>query len=182
MTLVSRETFQGVGTLNAAAPGNLGTVTGSFYKRPAGPAVAGVALSASGEVGARTSKDRPRTTCSPRSRAAKPPVSPGRMICGWYFFSSVTDDGVAGRALGLLASMQTVSGATNISFSIDKTCTLSVLNGAGGTRTDAVPAPVLIPGQWYWLALAWLPNADNGYGNGDFRAYYRTTRGGGSRC
>ena len=41
LTLVQRETFQGVGTLNAASPDNLGTVTGSFYKRPVGPRVSG---------------------------------------------------------------------------------------------------------------------------------------------
>ncbi len=41
LTLVSRETFQGVGTLDSGSPGNLRTVTGNFYKRPVGPRLTG---------------------------------------------------------------------------------------------------------------------------------------------
>ena len=37
LTLVQREAFQGVGTLSSGAPGNLGAVTGNFYKRAIGP-------------------------------------------------------------------------------------------------------------------------------------------------
>jgi len=38
LTLVTRETFQGVGSLDAGTPGNLGTVVaGTFYKRAVGP-------------------------------------------------------------------------------------------------------------------------------------------------
>src|SRR5262245_49622784 len=41
LALISRETFQGIGTLDANSPGNLGTVeTGVFYKRPVGPRLA----------------------------------------------------------------------------------------------------------------------------------------------
>ncbi len=176
LKLVSRETFQGVSTLNAANPGNLGAVVGSFYERPGGPAVTGAALTASGEGWSADVQDSAAYHTFAMVPGGYSAGAPGQMICGWYCFASVTDDGVPGRALDLLASMQN-SGVLNIAFSIDKTCTLSVLNSAGGTRTDAANVPVLVPGQWYWLALAWVPNADNGYGNGDFRAYYRTPGG-----
>ncbi len=176
LTLVSREMFQGVGTLNAATPGNLGTVTGSFYKRPAGPTIPGEALTASGEGWSADFQRQASYHTFATVPGSQSAGATGRMICGWYNFASVTDDGAAGRTLGLLASVQT-TGTVNIAFSIDKTFTLSVLNSAGGTRTDAVAAPVLTPGRWYWLALAWVPNANNGYGNGDFRAYYRVPGG-----
>ena len=42
LTLVTRETFQGVGTLDAMNPGHLGTIShGSFYKRAVGPRIPG---------------------------------------------------------------------------------------------------------------------------------------------
>ncbi len=176
LTLVSREMFQGVGTLSAATPGSLGVVAGSFYKRPAGPTIPGELLTASGEGWSADLQRQGASHTFATVPGSQSTGATGHLICGWYFFASVTDDGVAGRALNLLASVQG-NGAPNIAFSIDKTFTLSVLNGAGGTRTDAASAPVLVPGQWYWLALAWVPNSDNGYGNGDFRAYYRTPGG-----
>ncbi len=176
LTLVQREPFQGVGTLDSATPGNLGTVSGSFFKRAGGPLVSGAAPAASGDGWSADLRRVNAAHVFATIPGGNSPSAASRMIGAWYRFDAITDDGSAGRSLTLLGVYQN-NGYTSMGFSVDKTFTLTVVSNAGGSRTDAAAAPVLTPGQWCWLALAWTPNPVGGYFDGDFRAYYRVPGG-----
>ncbi len=107
LTLVSRETFQGVGTLNTASPGNLGTVQANsgFYKRPRGPKVAGDATA----QGLGWSADLHLTSGNPGGYGMHTvAVSGGTATSGvftcWYYFDNYSSNGtridITGSYLG----------------------------------------------------------------------------------
>ena len=96
LTLISRETFQGVGTLNSGTPGNLGTVqaNSNFYKRAVGPKVSGDSTAR----GLGWSADLHLTSANPDAYG-RHDISPtgasitsGFFTC-WYYLDSYNSNG-----------------------------------------------------------------------------------------
>jgi hypothetical protein len=170
LTLVTRETFQGIGTLNSTTPGNLGTVTGSFLKRACGPSVVGD-TSANGYG---WSADIQRTQAS---HYYAPSNSLGAayqgMICGWYYWGSLYTDGDLGRRNALLQCKQS-NGSNIIAIAMDYRG--YVYLGGSSDYSVQLSTPFDLPtGQWVYFCLAW--KYSNGYDNNDYVAYYKTLSG-----
>ena len=92
--LVSREMFQGIGTLDATHPGNLGAVTGSFVQRPAGPRLAGD-VTANGygwSADARNASTPPWHLYTKAQLGTNAAGLSSGMIGGWYFVDAIQAD------------------------------------------------------------------------------------------
>ena len=153
LQLVAREPFQGVGTLNSTTPGNLGTVSGSFYKRGVGPKISGDTTA--GGLG-----------WSADIHGANPyhywTVAGGlgsgynRMICGWYYLGNVSSNGVNGNSMRLLWAGDSL--ARNLcSIEISNVATAGTTPVSGifqGNSFTGPSATVSITPGWYFFAIA----------------------------
>lgn len=94
LTLVVRETFQGVGTLDTNTPGNLNIVQGSFYKRAGGPRVTNdtTAASLGWSADFHTVASSSVIRCHTNNIAASTAATNGVYTC-WYFVPQLFANG-----------------------------------------------------------------------------------------
>ena len=129
-TVVTRETFQGVGTLNAAAPGNLGTVNaGSFFKRPVGPRLTsdtsaqgrGWSADAQGQINLVHFFSGAGFAGTQSSPAAPQPITSVRW---WVYLGAPMTDGTDGKTLFTCQPNQTlldvrIAGSDGLTLAFD---------------------------------------------------------------
>jgi len=165
LTLVHREVFQGVGTITSANPGaNLGTVTGTLYKRPGGPRVHS---EVPGNAEGWSADVHNAAACNSWTI----PYSSGfsGMACGWFFLGNYTTD-KADRQLELI-SLSVPN--TNILTSIMLNDSYQL---AFHSSFDNTPATIAAPfNDWVFLAVAWVNNPTTG--TTAARAYYQLPGG-----
>jgi len=154
LNLVSREPFQGVGTLNSALPGNLGAVSGSFYKRAVGPKLVGDTtangLGWSADLHAASEVTSTLTLAAP----ADPSPPPNDIQCFdcWVYVNNNMESGNSDVVLAYLnvigkpTPLFCVSlGAAGAAFN------LTTYQYSGATPTSAA----LNLNTWYEVRLAW---------------------------
>jgi len=151
--LVSRETFQGVGTLTSSTPGNLGTVSGTFYKRAVGPKITGDTTAG----GLGWSAD-PHGTNPYHYWSVAGGLGTGysRMICGWYYLGNVSSNGINGNFMRLLWAGDTLN-RNLCSIEISNVATEGSTPVAGifqGNGFTSPSATVPITPGWYFFAIA----------------------------
>jgi hypothetical protein len=153
LQLVTRETFQGVGTRTSAAPGNLGTVNGTFYTRAVGPKVSGDTTAGGLGWSADNHGANPYHYWSVAGGLG---TGYSRMICGWYYLGNVTSNGVNGNTMRLLWASDTI-GRNLCSIEISNVSTSGVTPVSGLIQSNGFTspsAPVSITPGWYFLAIA----------------------------
>lgn len=158
LTLVSRETFQGVGTLNAASPGNLGTIyTGAgnqqnFYKRAVGPRLTSDTTADSKgwsadtrQVGGSATIIRHDVTTTATAAATL------GFFSGWYRFNSFANSGGQKQ---YISSAYVSNGNQLIQMLMDSTTGNFWYNrnGLWADTDSGVAVPVR---QWFELRIAW---------------------------
>jgi hypothetical protein len=168
LTLVQRETFQGVGTLNSGTPGNLGAVnTGNFYKRAVGPRVTGdttansLGWSADMRLVSAVLSNVYHTVTITATAAA----SLG-CFSSFYRMGSVSNN-VANR--GYLSNLVQANGNQLVKVLISSaTGTFWYNSSSNFTDTDSgVTYPVR---QWFELRHSWKLNSSTRY---DFQVAFR---------
>lgn len=158
LTLITRETFSGVGTLNTATPGNLGSVnTGAnFYKRAVGPKVtndttaSGLGWSADCRIVSSSGNAR-------HSYALSGSTANAGMFSAFYYIDSVTVS--AGEPCWLL---DTLVANTNPLIRVGvnpSTGKFAYYRNSLWVNTDtAVTLPLR---AWFEIRLQWLTSGTN---------------------
>lgn len=166
LTLVQRETFQAVGTLNGASPGNLGTIyTGgggqqNFYKRAVGPRVntdttansLGWSADTRGVAGSTPIVRHDVTTTSTAAATL------GTFSC-WYYFNSFSNNG---------SNKQYLSGSYVADTNQLLQCILDSTTGnfwynRNGLWTDTNSTVAVPLRQWFELRTSWQNTSANNY-------------------
>lgn len=158
LTLITRETFQGVGTLDAATPGNLGTPhgTSAFYKRAVGPRLSGDTtangLGWSADLrlaGGSLSKARHDITVSGANQTA------GCFSC-WYLVDSILPNGTN---RGYFAGSYSTNGNEILGVLFDPVTGtfFHVRNGIWTATNTGVAVPLR---QWFELRQQWVTSGN----------------------
>ncbi len=163
-TLITRETFQGVGTLNAAAPGNLGAPTGNFYKRAVGPRLSGDTTAAargwSADVQGQTSVYH---TFSNAAAFPQPGSSGGGSVfcCDWWvYLDADPSDGSDGKNLFYCVPNQVLL-RVDTSGSDGRTLVLSAAQVNGSAAT--VNAYTIALRTWTEFRVTWSQSTGKYY-------------------
>lgn len=163
LTLLQRETFQAVGTLNSGTPGNLGVVTGSLYKRPGGPI-----------VGSDTSGGGTGWSADTHNAAAynQWTITGGQganfnfMVCGWFCLGDISTDNFPGRVVKLLAAEHI---STQVRVAIEIGNTLDMFQASAFAASSSTVA--LTKWGWVFLAIAGVYTPAT-YDTVTYRCYY----------
>ncbi len=167
--LVSRETFQGVGTLTSSAPGNLGTVTGTFYKRAVGPKItgdttaSGLGWSADFHSSSLVTSTLPVTV----SGSAVPPPDDIQCFDCWIYVSNYSLSGTNDIRFANLLRQGQSSPVVSVSLG-QQSGSISLESFANGPRTSVN----LKLHTWYEVRLAWNLHV-GGYFSYDVSVLYR---------
>ena len=163
-TVITRETFQGVGTLNAASPGAFTSfASGSIQKRAVGPRTATIAAPGwSGDMQA-VSTDAVWNLTAPANATAQ---ASGQIGCWVRFVEFAGYNGYYNDPSSFDCAMSlwlTRPGDNAIIAAIGvisdgRVVAQEVANGKGKPSTSS-----LAPGVWYWFQIAWAsdPNGLN---------------------
>jgi len=169
LTLVQRETFQGIGTLTSANPGNnFNSVTGSLYKRPVGPRVTGdTSVNSEGWSADVHNATAYNVWQIAGGRPANPTTTFNGMACGWFFLGNLTTDGANGRETDFLTCKDPSNNALFTSVAMGNTFGLyQDINY--GLDSPVVATPL---NGWIFLAVAWV-YAPSSYDTVVYRSYY----------
>lgn len=142
MTLVNRETFEGIGTYDTNTPGNLGTIFGGgyFLKRPVGPRTSSIA--APGWSGCVKSSF---ATYNSMSLVGTKAATNG--VMGAWFY--VGTKAISGQVL-LLELYDSITTVASIDLVSNNTLNLTLY-----TSTNSMTGFMSIPiGQWFYLAMS----------------------------
>ena len=160
LTLVQRETFQNVGTLTSASPGNLGTVDASanFYKRGVGPKVTGdtsaqgKGWSTDGHISAAAGANIKHTFTLTGGA-----ISSG-MFSAFYYFDTISISGT--QSMTILKS--TVSNGNQLLYTFAKPSSNGNFwynrNGLWSDTDSGKAMPVL---QWFEIRQEWTTSGSN---------------------
>ncbi|MEA3189001.1 MAG: hypothetical protein QOD99_2831, partial [Chthoniobacter sp.] len=153
-TLVKQELFEQIGVLDRDAPGNLGTVWGSFVKRPVGPRAASGAPGWSSEI-------RGETTLHDMSLQTGAGLAArySGMFGAWYFMGHVMTDGV--NKVQLISLQNTAGGGGNpvATAVVDSEMKISLSFYNSPEQSNVVR---LSPNTWYWIGVKWRAYANQG--------------------
>jgi len=153
LQLVNRETFQGVGALNSTTPGNLGTVSGTFFKRPIGPKLTGDTTAGGKGWSGDAHGTNPYHFWNVAGGLG---TGYSRMICGWYYLGNVSSNGVNGNFMRLLWAGDSLN-RNLCSIEISNVSTEGSTPVAGiflGNDFTPHSATVPITPGWYFFAIA----------------------------
>ncbi len=168
LTLVQRETFQAVGTLDSGTPGNLGVVDqGTYYKRAVGPRVTNdsTANSLGWSADLRQvagSGTRAQHTQTIQATAA----ATSGMWSAWFYFNSVANNG---SNLIFLTQTRDVNGNQFMRVMLSS-ATGTFWYNQGGLWTDSDTTVAYPVRQWFELRQTWANVSGSDY---NFKLAYR---------
>jgi hypothetical protein len=175
LTLISRETFQNVGTVNSANPESMLNVTGNFYKRAVGPRLSND-TSANSEGWSADIENNDNAYQVQNSATVFPAsaynVSDGIFAMDWWvYLAQPVSDGSNGKTL---LSMSTAGGNLLLVVNISAKDGLSLAyQGNGATNATPYTIPV---GTWVNFRVVWTKVVGGFY---DYNlAFEERTRGG----
>ena len=148
LTLITRETFQGVGTLDSGTPGSLGTFGDTnYYKRPVGPRVTGDTTANGYGWSADTQGGTPY--CYFARPGYDESNSPGDMVGMWINIHSIT-------GANYLWHARSNGGSSFARLQISTSLLLTLTNGSGTAQGTTYQ---LAPDTWYWIGAVRLYNS-----------------------
>jgi hypothetical protein len=153
-TLITQETFQGLGTLGSGNPGNLGTwVQGSWQERPVGPRTTSIpAPGCSGDAQSVPTDFYYDLTSTYSAESAAGAVGM------WVRFSTF-GNGYLGN-IGTFMRTTTSNGTPFQYVGVDANGVLSVKD-SGSTSTFTQSTITLSLYTWYWFQAEWVNGPEN---------------------